>query len=144
MGSDWDKSPNAPATGELGGDLAAGRASAGNIVTPGGPTTGRLDEAAATFGMNEDLVGGVAVGDPSENTGGALGTIPGSGIADQPTTAGGSEPDERAGVLGSGDAERVGATTGGSLTGETGEGVDSVADAAARTARSSPGDDLAS
>ena len=144
MASDWDKTPNAPATGEMGGDLSAGRASFGDLVTPGQPTTGRIDEAAATFGMSEDLVGGAAAGEPNENTGGAMGTIPGSGIADQPTAPGGLAPEERVGVFGSGDQERIGATTGGSMTSEVGAGVDRVEDAAERTSQSGTGDDPAS
>ena len=144
MASDWDKTPNAPATGEMGGELSGRRASFGDIATPDHPTTGRLDEAAATFGMNEELVGGVAAGDPNENTGGAMGAMPGSAVADQPTAGGGIEPEERAGIMGSGDAQRLGTTTGGGTTGELGEGIDRTEDAAARTSAAGAGEDLGS
>ncbi len=140
---DWATTPQAPATGETASELNSKRSSFGDLVTPDHPTTGRIDEAAATFGTNEGLVGSVAAGQPEENVGGAMATIPGSGIADQPSALD-LDPEERAGVLGDANASRGGATAGGAIRGDLGESIDSTQDAATRTSREGDLQDLGS
>ena len=139
---DWKKTPQAPATGETASELNSRRSSFGDIATPDHPPTGRVDEATATFGTNEGLVGSAAAGQPEENVGGAMGT-PGTGVADQPSALD-LDPEERAGVLGGANVSRGGATTGGSVRGDLGESIDSTQDAATRTSREGDLRDLGS
>ncbi len=96
----------------------------------GEPTGGRIDDAAATQGSGGG-VGMVGSNDPNLNTGGALGTPPDAGVADQPPDEE-ADPAERAGAMTGPDPKRDVSTVGGSLGSDQGGAIDSVADAAAR------------
>ena len=137
---EWEKTDQAPETSEAAGVPNQSISTPLQTTTGETPTTGgRVDAAAATLGSGQGLAGGVAVGLPPSNVGGAMATTPGAGVADQPADAAEGGPQDRAGVLGSPDATAGASTSGGTMRGDLGGAVDSTAEAAAKTARQ--GDD---
>ncbi len=115
------------------GGMGADLTSEGTALGGNAPTSGRVDAASATLGSTT-RVSGAAAGEPESSVGGAMGSSPGEGVADQPV---GPEPDERAGfVPGGGRANRPEvATTGGTMSAEPGGETRPAVEAAEESGR---------